>query len=114
MKKLLLISIVLVVAGLGLILYSDPIVTIASGNGHINSAITTFTNSNGGQYSSGSGPIFVGPGASQNNTSGPASGGFATMEYLTIAGIAFCGVGIFLTGVETVSRSVTPQTKTVS
>lgn len=114
MKKLLLISVVLVVAGLGLILYSDPIVTLASGNGQIHSAVTTINNPNGGQSSSGVGPGTYSPGPGQNITEGPGSGGLATMEYLTIAGVAFCGLGIFLTGVEAASRPFTAQTKTVT
>lgn len=114
MKKLLLVSIVLVVIGLGLILYSDPVVTLASGNGTIHSSLTTFTNPNGGSSSSGSGPIIYSSGPGQNSGKAPA-GGFATLEYLTIAGIALCGVGIFLTAVEAVSRaSNVVHTRTVT
>lgn len=113
MKKLLLISVVMVVVGLGLILYSDPIVTLASGNGQIHSGVTTINNPNVGSTSgSGSGPVTVGSSPTSNGASGP--GGFELLEYLTIAGIAFCAAGIFLTAVEAVSRSSVAQTKTVT
>ena len=112
MKKLLIISIVLVAAGLSLILYSDPVILQA-----------------GGSPPPGGGQIFnatsVGGGGLPGNchtVNGVTvcSGSFQSLsdpnaEIETIAGIGLCGGGLFLTAIETISKPKSPyQTKAVT
>jgi hypothetical protein len=114
MKKFLIVSIVLIVAGLGLILYADPVLTLASGGG-----------SQPHFFTSG------GPPPALNSTSGTlppgctaqgggvicntASNSLGEPVILTLLGIALCGVGLFLSLAETISKATSPyQTKTVT
>lgn len=121
MKKLLIISIVLVAIGLGLILYSDPVVTLATAGtpqvGGTPGSSQIFTGSNSTSPSNGSLPPDCttqnGHTLCQFKSSSTAGGSSA--EVITLVGIALSGAGLFLSAIEVVSKSVSPyQTKAVT
>jgi len=118
MKKFPIVSIALIVAGLALVLYADPVVAFASGapkGQFLNSTsiagsgqrfgsfnATNLRNINSTNLPSGcsttsSGAVVCGGG----NRPGGILGVDSTT--LTIAGVALCGVGIFVSGVESFS-----------
>src|ERR1700730_7787870 len=114
MKKLLIISIILVAAGLSLILYSDPILLQPGGSQQLQGGGPTFINStstSGG--SPGNCHISSGVTICSGNGLQALSDTNAIIE--TIAGIGLCGVGLFLTAIETISEPQSPyQTKAVT
>ena len=122
MKKVLIVSVILIVAGLGLILYSDPVILLASGGGpqgQIKNGGSPPTN-----RSNGGGPGETLPPGCQQQTSGGIvctgngagpSGSITSAEIFTLSGIALCGVGLCLSGIEMISKSQSPyQTKAVT
>jgi hypothetical protein len=118
MKKLLIVSIVLIAAGLGLILYSDPVITLA---GRGSGGTPQFISNNGGLPSVNSTSGSLPPGCKQVGggvqcvTTQTGSGNAETSEIITLSGIALCGVGLCMTAVETISKTQSPfQTKTVT
>jgi hypothetical protein len=115
LKKLLIVSIVLIVAGLGLILYEDPAITLASGGG----GTTQFGSSGGLPPPTNSTSGGLPPGCKQLNGGVTCivngSTGNTDAEIVTLSGIALCGVGLCLSAVETISKPRSPyQTKTVT
>lgn len=108
MRKLPILGIVLIVAGLALVLYSDPAVGIASGHAPTQLYIGANASTSGGPGLPPGGQIpsdcTQGPnGHFQCGTLGGTKTGTATV--LTVAGIALCGAGLFAGGVDAVSRS---------
>lgn len=108
MKRLPVIGIVLIVVGLGLILYSDPVVLLASGStlgGQSFNATSTQgpggNNSGNCQPTSNGGGVCGSPGGS-----GPLG---STSLITTITGIALCGAGIFVSAVDAISGSNVPR-----
>ncbi len=115
MKKLLIASVILFVAGLGLILYSDPVISLASGNLAPNNS-TGFqlvgNSTSGGGLPSGCHQSNGGVICDSQKTS---AGTFSGPVLFTLIGIALSGAGILLAGIETVSKSQAPyQTKVVT
>jgi len=114
MKKLLIISIVLFVAGLGLILLGDPVISLAGGNAPTgNSGFSQLPGPNSTSTNLPSGCTQQNGGVVCKNV--PIGSGDLYAVWLTLAGIGLSGVGVFLTAVEAISKSQQPfQTKTVT
>ncbi len=124
MKRLLIISIVLTVAGIGLILFSDPVLSLAAGGTPtIGNGQGPFSfNSTGTPGSSGSSGLPSGCHQQGQNficgngsgSIGPVGIGSTTSIIITVAGIGLCGVGMFLTAIESISKATGSQTRTVT
>jgi hypothetical protein len=120
MKKLLIISIVLIAIGLGLILYSDPVITLAGSGGspHFVQIPIGSNSTSGGPpgSTSGSSPdchTVNGNTICTQNSNLPAGGSDSMV--ITLVGIALSGAGLFLSAIEMISKSASPfQTKAVT
>jgi hypothetical protein len=113
MKKLPIISVLLIAAGLGLILYSDPVIL---SQGPTGSFIFNST-STGGGLPAGNCHIVNGASLCQGSAGpgGPTSLSNTNAVIETIAGIGLCGVGLFLSAIESLSKAPSSyQTKAVT
>ncbi len=108
MKKLLLLGVILVVAGLGLILVSDPVLTSSSSTPKSTSILENSGNSTSISPPSGADCTTLSSGGVQCGTNAPSSGSSGTVAVVvTGIGIAFCGAGLFLTAIESLSKQIT-------
>jgi len=113
MKKLLLVSIVLLVAGIGLILYGDPVFSTGAGSG---TEIIGTNSTPGGGVPPAQLPnshCTTGPNGGTACTGGAPGGSSGNAETLAIAGIALCGAGLFLSAVESFAKPASPDASKV-
>lgn len=111
MKIIPVVGIILIAVGLGLILYSDPIVSVATGGGPSGPGGSHPFSSNNTR---GTGGPVIYNGTSQGAGGGPG-GGLGTAELLTVAGIGLCGAGLLVSAVDSLSGpNVRRQSETVA
>ncbi len=110
MKKILLISIGLIAAGLGLVLYSDPILLTANGGGpqQIAKAPVNGTSGLGNGGPPGNCTTQSGGGVVCGNFSGPGGALGSNAFILTLVGALLCVGGLFLSVVEFISQPRMP------
>ena len=115
MRVLPLAGLALVAIGLGLVLYYDPVIALATG-GAPNAQVVpggglTHIGANGtlpsGCHTQGQGGGVI---CADNGAGGPGS----TAEYLTVTGVAFCGAGLVMAAVDSLSTPGGRRSETVA